>query len=124
MLTLICGKPRAGKTTFSEQYDNVIHLDTSGAYQGVLNRLKRKQGDIIVEGVYNTHWQREALIKSYNGEGHRCIWLDTADEVRQTRKGWDKYCDRQPFEPPTLEEGWDEIIIIRGDHEQRIDRKR
>ena len=35
MLTLICGLPRAGKTTYSKQFENdgrykVIHLDTCG----------------------------------------------------------------------------------------------
>ena len=122
MLILICGLPRAGKTTYSERFDEVIHLDTSGAYQGVLRRLKHKDGDVIVEGVYRLIKERENLIRAYNGTVFKCIWLETPDEVRQSRRGWDKWCDR-PFEPPTLDEGWDEIIIIRGEHEQRYSRQ-
>lgn len=114
MLTLICGLPRAGKTTYAERFDDVIHLDTSGAYQGVIRRIKRKDGDIIVEGVYRLIRERKNLIDAYHGDGAKCIWLDTPDEVRRSRKGWDKFCDK-PFEPPTFEEGWDEIIVIRGD---------
>ena len=122
MLTLICGLPRAGKTTYSERFDDVIHLDTSGAYQGVICRLKHKSGDIIVEGVYRKVREREMLIQAYNGTGRKCIWLDTSDEVRRSRRGWDKWCDK-PFEAPTLSEGWDKIIIIRGNDEQRINRQ-
>ena len=119
MLTLICGLPRAGKTTYSKQFDDVIHLDTSGAYQGVLRKVKRLKGDIIIEGVYRLEKERTRLLQAYETDGYKCIWLDTPDEVRRSRDGWDKWCDK-PFEPPTLSEGWDEIIIIRGEHEQRI----
>ena len=122
MLTLICGLPRAGKTTYSERFDDVIHLDTFGVYQGVIHRVRSKNGDVVVEGVYHTRYNRECLVRAYGGVGCRCIWLDTPQEVRRTRKGWCERCD-YPFEPPTLEEGWDEIIIIRGDDEQRINRK-
>ena len=123
MLTLICGLPRAGKTTYSERFENVIHLDTSGAYQGVLRKIKRLNGNVVVEGVYRTQEQRKTLIQAYNAECCRCIFLDTPNEIRRSRKGWDKYCDIQPFEPPTFEEGWDEIIIIKGDNNvERISR--
>ena len=115
MMTLICGLPRAGKTTYSERYDDVIHLDTSGAYKGVLRRLKNRKGDVVVEGVYRLCRERERLIQAYDTDIYRCIWLDTPDEVRRARKGWDKWCDK-PFEPPTYDEGWSEIIIVRGDN--------
>ena len=111
MLTLICGLPRAGKTTYAERFDNVIHLDTSGGYAGVLHRLKMVKGEVIVEGVYRRTMDRERLIQGYPTDRYKCIWLNTPDEIRRSRKGWDRYCD-QPFEPPTYSEGWDEIIII------------
>lgn len=123
MLTLICGLPRAGKTTYSEKYDNVIHLDMCGAYEGVIHNIRGKSEDVIVDGVYQNRYLRGRLIKEYKGNGLKCIWLDTPQEVRCTRKGWSKGCDF-PFEPPTLDEGWDEIVIIKGaDNEQRISRK-
>lgn len=113
MLTLICGLPRAGKTTYSKQFNNVIHLDTSGAYPGVIRRIKREKiEDIIVEGVYSRSKERVVLINAYCGSGLKCIWLNTSDNIRRSRPGWDKWCDK-PFEPPTYEEGWDEIIIIK-----------
>lgn len=122
MLTLICGQPRAGKTTYSERFNDVIHLDTSGAYRGVLRKVKRLNGDVVVEGVYRHQSERIHLIQVYDTDRYKCIWLNTPDEVRQSRKGWDKWCDK-PFETPTLSEGWDEIIIIRGNNEQRINRQ-
>ena len=118
MITLICGLPRSGKTTYSERFEDVIHLDTSGAYNGVNRRLEHRTGDVIVEGVYHTKSLRERLLKAYKGTGSRCIWLNTPDEIRHNRRGWDKFCD-YPFEPPTYDEGWDEIIVIRGDQCQQ-----
>lgn len=115
MITLICGLPRAGKTTYSKKFNDVIHLDTCGGYVGVLHKLYRKTGDIIIEGVYRRKSDRITLIRSYKTDYYKCIWLDTPDEVRKSRKGWDKYCDIPPFEAPTIDEGWDEIIILRGE---------
>ena len=115
MITLICGLPRAGKTTYSNRFDDVIHLDNSGGYGGVNRRLQHKEGDIVVEGVYNTKSQRESLLRAYKGKGTRCIYLDTPQEVRKTRQGWDKFCD-YPFEEPSLDEGWDEILVLREDN--------
>lgn len=114
MLTLICGLPRAGKTTYSAQFPNVIHLDTSGAYRGVEHKIKSISGDIVVEGVYHKREQRERIIKAYGGDGFKCIWLNTPQEIRRTRRGWDKRCDFT-FDPPTYSEGWDEIIVIGED---------
>ena len=112
MLTLICGQPRAGKTTYSARYADVIRLDTSGAYHGVLRRLKHRTGDVVIEGVYRLERERKALIEAYDADVYKCIWLDTPDEVRRSRQGWDKWCDK-PFEPPTYSEGWDIIEVIR-----------
>lgn len=124
MIILICGFPRAGKTTYSQRYkDNytVIHLDECGMnpYDGADARIKRTANDLVVEGVYNRKGRRIRMLSKYKGNGKRvCIWLDTPKDIRQQRMGR-RVCDF-PFEPPTLDEGWDEIIIIRGDDEQRI----
>lgn len=113
MITLICGQPRAGKTTYSQQFDDVIHLDTSGAYRGVIHLVRDRRDDVIVEGVYHSASLRTELLRTYKGNGSRCIWLDTPLEIRRDRRGWDKWCNL-PFEPPTYAEGWGEIIVIRG----------
>ena len=116
MLILICGLTRAGKTTYSKQYDEelVIHLDnTKNFYQGVEKAVKEKTGDIVVDGVFSKKFRRLRLLDAYQGDGpKKCIWLDTPDEVRMSRSGFIKYCDNR-FDPPTLDEGWDEIEVIK-----------
>lgn len=124
MITLICGHSRAGKTTYSKQFDNVIHLDDSYSTQNVLQKVSRITGDVIVEGIYYRPQQRQELINVYKGDGSRCICLDTSKEVREERLGR-KIKHDYPFLIPTLEEGWDEIIIIRGDDNvERISREK
>lgn len=121
MLTLICGMPRAGKTTYSRQFDNVIHLDGL-SYHAVKRKVAEALGDIVVDGVYAHPQNRKSLIAAYNGKGKRCIWLDTPLEVRRTRPMWHP-CPEMEFEPPTLDEGWDEIIRIRNDERDHIKRE-
>lgn len=122
MLTLICGLSRSGKTTYSKQYENVVHLDEVGFdYE----RCKEfvNNGEVVIEGVYNKISQRKSLLSVYHGEATKCIWLNTPLEVRKTRKGYSTHSNIF-FEPPTLNEGWDEIIIIRGnDDVECISRK-
>ena len=118
MLTLICGHSRAGKTTYSKRFDcTVLHLDNLGSTYNVISRLKRMSGDVVVEGVFYDARKRAEIIRAYKGEHSRCIWIDTPREVREKRLGrkLKKDC---PFPAPTYSEGWDEIVIIRGDYEQ------
>lgn len=121
MLTLICGLPNAGKTTFSKRYDNVIHLDDvkpqGKAPTKVIHDLVAEQGDVCVEGTYLVARQRRELAKAYNGERKVCIWLDTPYEecIARENRGRSNALFRfgqQAFEPPTISEGWDEIIRI------------
>ena len=115
MLILICGRSRAGKTTYSQRFENVIHLDEVGfSYERCRSYVH--DGDVVVEGVYDKAQLRKSLLSSYSGDSRKCIWLDTPTEIRRSRKGYSKLSDI-PFEPPTLEEGWDEIVIIRGEND-------
>ena len=120
MLTLICGMPRAGKTTYSQRFDNVIHIDFTG-YSKAKMMVGETTGDIVVEGVCERPQMREKFINAYKGQGKRCIWIDTPLEVRKQRPMWHLY-NGLTFEPPSFDEGWDEIIIIRGDEIERISR--
>ena len=119
MLTLICGHSRAGKTTYSQRFDNVIHLDDVHSTSKVISRIRDVVGDVVVEGIYYSPRERKELLSAYKGKGTRCICLDTPKEIREERMGRIIKHD-YPFRIPTLDEGWDEIIIIRGDDEQRI----
>ena len=117
MLILICGQPRAGKTTFSHYFDgicDIMHLDDFGGrcYERVIKHLP--QTDVVVEGVYWRAEQRKALLNAYNGKA-KCIYLDTSEKVKRTRNGYCKACEHE-FEPPTYAEGWDDIIVIGDDN--------
>lgn len=117
MIKLICGRSRAGKTTYSRQFDEVIHLDScgsaTGCYDEVLKRVAAKRDDVVIDGVYNTVDRRKALLDAYHGDGDKiCIWLDTSFDVIMSRAA--VYLPRV-FDPPTLDEGWDEIVVIKGD---------
>ena len=120
MIKLICGRSRAGKTTYSKRFDDVIHLDFCGGlhtcYDDALKKVAEKDGDVIIEGVYNTAERRTALLNAYKGEGKRiCIWLNTPNDIIKSRFFNSKnYLLPHLFEPPTYEEGWDEIVVIRG----------
>lgn len=112
MLILICGLPRAGKTTYSVRYKDVfpvLHLDERG-YWGISRKVSTLS-DAVVEGVYNTAEQRKKLLQNYNGIHTKCYWLNTPTEVKKTRWGYSTSCE-YPFEPPTTDEGWDEVITI------------
>ena len=118
MLTLICGMPRAGKTTYAERYDDVIHLDCLG-HEAVLSIVQGRTADAVVEGVYFRAKERAQLVTAYKGNGKQCIWIDTPLEIRKTRPLWTPHHDMN-FEEPSFDEGWDEIIIIRGDEIERL----
>ncbi len=121
MFTLICGLPNAGKTTYSSQYDTVLHLDDF-PYNRFLNCNKavaESDGNIVVEGIYNLRCRRERLLEAVADKGvpKVCIWIDTPLEVclERCKRGRAEHIVRKSaemFQPPTLDEGWDEIIII------------
>ena len=118
-MILICGLPRAGKTTYSKSFENVIHCDDYGVMPIPLRYDKcaenvRTSKDIIIEGVYERSSYRKELVQAYQGTYTKCIWLDTPDYIRHERDGWSRNCDF-PFEPPTYDEGWNEIIVVRGE---------
>ena len=123
MITLICGRARAGKSTYSERFENVIHLDSasklpSTRYQAVLNVVAGTSEDIVIEGVYETADKRKTLLAAYKGKGAKCIFIDTSLEVIAKRIA-EQYSIHnvlpRVFEPPTYDEGWDEIIRITAE---------
>ena len=130
MLTLICGLPNAGKTTYSARYKNALHYDDYRDYPTKADRVasfnriaSEADGDICCEGIYNTAEMRKSLVKACAGNSPKiCIWLDVSvgECIKRENRGRPKgvvKLQAKRFEPPTLDEGWDEIIIIRGDAE-------
>lgn len=101
-----------------------MHLDTYGivpySYAPMLKKIKETNKSIVLDGIYDTTERRTDLLEAYKGEGKRvCIWLDTPLDVIESRFHPKCRPHNLPhtFEPPTLDEGWDEIIIIRGNND-------
>lgn len=119
MLTLICGIPNAGKTTYSSRFDNALHLDEIGATDKVIGKMKQIDGDVVVEGYFGSAESRRKVRSAYGGEA-RCVFIDISVEesIKREKRNRHEAILRNAsrfFEPPTIDEGWDEIIIIRGD---------
>lgn len=117
MLILIMGLPNSGKTTYSQKFDNVLHLDDfpNSKFLNCNKEVSKRNGNIVVEGIYNLRCRRELLLKNVNGE-KICIWIDTPLEECLRRSGRPKEVVQQDynvFQPPTYEEGWDDIIRIK-----------
>ena len=130
-MILITGIPNAGKTTYSKRFDNVIHFDE------VKGRDRRNKvvsavvdnNNICVEGVYGTPKERIPLIQA-SDTYNVCIWLDTSVEECVYREVHGRNRSErlvqwayEEYIPPTLDEGWDEIRIIKDGKETDIIRK-
>ena len=126
MLTMICGLPNAGKTTFSKRFDNALHQDDIGAISYIIDRIEQMD-DVIIEGYFGRKNERDRVRKSHKGYT-KCIFLDISVEESIRREDRNRHPQilrnaSRSFEPPTLDEGWDEIVIIRGEYEQRYSRQ-
>lgn len=120
MLMMICGLPNAGKTTYSKQYENALHQDDIGTIENIIKIIKQMNGDIVVEGYFGRAEERKRVLSTYNGET-KCLFIDISVEESIRRENRNRHPQilrnaSRFFEPPALDEGWDEIIIIRGDN--------
>lgn len=118
-MILIIGLPNAGKTTYSQRFKNVAHFDEVRRLPHEELYELYRQAEVI-EGVYGTKKDRE-LITALRTENERkiCIWIDTPSDVCQQRenRGRSSYVvtmHAKRFEPPTFDEGWDEIVVVKG----------
>lgn len=120
-MILITGIPNAGKTTYSSQFENVIHFD------GVRGRDRRdkivsaveQDNSICVEGVYAKARERKRLVEASKAK-NTCIWLNMPLDMCVYRENTGRQRSEhlvqvvyEDFEPPTYDEGWDEIIEIK-----------
>lgn len=125
-MTLICGIPNAGKTTYSQRFDNVVHMDEVATnrkhFPKITEIIANSTEDVCVEGVFISKHQRKELVSACRPEWKKtCIWLATPLEecLRRENRGRKaalmENC-HAAMQPPTYSEGWDEIIIIGEQH--------
>ena len=122
MLTLICGLPNAGKTTYSKRYDNALHQDDIGTIDRIIKAIGQTDGDVFIEGYFGRKDQRSRVRSSYQGRA-RCIFIDISVEESIKRENRNRNAQilrnaARFFEPPTYDEGWDEIIIIEDNNDK------
>ena len=94
MLTLICGFPRAGKTTYSQQFEEtcqVLHYDSIGSYDKIIQQVQFASGDIVVDGIYYNRNERIRLVNAYRGDKKQCIYLNTDEQIRKQRSNGQHY---------------------------------
>lgn len=118
-MILIIGYPNAGKTTYSTQFDNVLHLDDfpPSKFLNCNEAVRQADGEVVVEGIYNLRCRRKKLLEAAKKDEKKvCIWLNTPIEecIRRENRGRPRQVVTGPFQAPTLDEGWDEIIVVDG----------
>jgi ATP-dependent DNA helicase RecQ len=71
-MTLVCGLPNAGKTTYCKKFENVIHLDDYNEPRFNLRNKRcneeavKSETDVYIDGCYFTKELRKELSKKYN----------------------------------------------------------
>lgn len=118
MLTLICGLPNAGKTTYSQQFENSLHLDEIGTIDNVIDKITQLNGDIVIEGFFGKSADRRKIRSAYNGEAV-CIFIDISLDESIKRENRNRHPSilrnaARYFEQPTCSEGWNHIIHIEN----------
>ena len=123
-MILICGIPNAGKTTYSSQFKKVIHCDDVIGRNRLVKIIAMIKDDpsVCVEGVCERALERKSFVEASN-EYNKCIWLNVpVDEcIKREINGRNRSVHMvqwayEDFEPPTYDEGWDEIEVIEYEH--------
>ena len=112
MLIVICGKPRAGKTTLSKVFKCLVSHCDYRQIKGCVEDIKNTD-KVCCEGLFETPRVRKRVLDVATGY-KLCIWLNTSNNARRIREGFrPRVHEKFHFEPPTIEEGWDKIIIVK-----------
>lgn len=143
MFIAMCGIPASGKSTLStklaskysikiyhfDNYPNAFHPEKykDALYQmwGDITKELQKGNDVICDNVHTTKRKRTDILNAISGIPCKkiCVVLTTPLEEclkrnvnRKTRlPDFVLHDMHNKFEPPSLDEGWDEIIIINND---------
>ena len=136
-LYVMCGIPASGKSTLSkqisEQFNMVrLSLDEMGYVRQhklishVVNTLKDGKS-VVADSLYTKKQWRTELFQSVQHIKCRCVLLymtTSLDECIRRNQGRENTLPDfviehlyNSIEPPTLDEGWDEIIFINNDED-------
>ena len=136
-LYVMCGVPASGKTTFSKQlaetygltrfsYDEMRCFDLRDLMKPTIKALEEGQ-NVIVDNVNNRISGRKQILNYVLDISCKkiLIFMDTSLEECIKRNSFRQYPLPDYFingihhalQPPTLDEGWDEIIVINNDED-------
>ena len=104
-----------------------MHLDDIGTADNVVDKMKQLNGDIVVEGFFGASADRKKIRSAYSDDAV-CIFIDISVDESIQRENRNRHPSilrnaSKKFEPPTLDEGWDEIRIIRGGKHEQCSRR-
>lgn len=126
----MCGSPGSGKSTLSKQIANEqnlvrLSLDEMGYIRQhkliphVVDALKEGKS-VVADSLYTKKQWRTELLQAVENLGCRCVLLRMStplDECIRRNRGRDGALPDfviediyNSIEPPTLDEGWDEIL--------------
>jgi tRNA uridine 5-carbamoylmethylation protein Kti12 len=122
-MLLIIGSPNAGKTTLSTQFKNAYHGDDLRKQGLDLWEIIKEDGAVI-EGIFNNAETRRRILETCSRPAV-CIFLDITFEecLRRENRGRREWYLRMLYdriEPPTMAEGWDELIVIKGEKDGEV----
>ena len=135
MFTLICGVPNSGKTTYSKLFSPIYHSEDffRGNYEQQFvdcNKfLSTLDFDFYIEGTYNTIAFRKELLEACKHHKYKqCIYREISLEtsLKRERRGRCLSSLKIAYKmlaPPTLDEGWEEIIVIHEDGTETIQKR-
>ena len=130
MITVLCGIPASGKTTISKKiaekqntirfsFDEIGCLQHNELIPCVIEALQSGK-NVVVDSVYTrASWRKDILEAIKNIDCQRIlIYMDTPLEecIRRNSQRPNQLPDfmvrdiYNSIEPPTLDEGWDEIL--------------
>ena len=130
---VLCAPSGAGKTTFSyqlvEQYNTVRYsfdemkcFKHSDLIKPIIESINKGES-VVVDALYSKIRFRKELLQAINNTNCKkiCVYFKTSLEECLNRIAKRSGCEKLPdfivkdiynrFEPPTLDEGWDEIIL-------------
>lgn len=126
-LIVLCGLPNAGKTTYSKNYDNVIHIDDIRftEYDQLMVELSERINNafnandtVVLDGICCSNSMRKRILSLFDDSIYKkCIFIDISEEDMlkredRNRHKFELFAISHFFQKPTLDEGWDEIVTI------------
>lgn len=133
-LYIMCGLPGSGKTTLSEQLSKTYNLKLYCFDKlklifdrdAILKNIEKDiiKSDVIFDNLFLTKKSRQSLLENINTPCSKilivletpldeCINRNRQREFREQLSDDFIYHLQKRYQPPSLDEGWDDIIFLK-----------